>query len=70
MTVKNIEKKILRLSPAQRIHIVENILASLNVPDPAIERVWAKESDKRLGAYRSGKTKGITLETVKKRFAR
>ena len=70
MTIKNIEKNILRLSPAQRIHIVENILDSLHKPDPAIEHAWAIESDKRLTAYKNGKIKGVSFETVKRRMAK
>jgi len=70
MTVKNIEKTILQLSPIERIRIVENILASLDQPDPKIERAWGLESDKRLAAYKNGKIKGISLETVIKRLAK
>ena len=70
MTVKNIEKNILRLPPIQRIRIVENILASLDKPDPAIERAWGLESDRRLAAYKNGKVKGINAEIIKKRLAR
>ncbi len=70
MTVKNIEKNILQLSPVQRLRIVENILASLNKPDQTIERAWGLESDKRLAAYKEGKVKGIGLESVKKHLAK
>lgn len=70
MTTRNIEKTILQLSPIKRIRIVENILASLDKPDPAIERAWGIESDKRLTAYKNGKVKGISVENVKKHFPR
>ena len=66
MTIKNIEKNILRLKPIERIHIIENILASLSTPNPAIERAWGLESDKRLKAYKNGKVKGVSFETIKK----
>ncbi len=70
MTTKNIEKTILQLSPIQRLRIVDNILASLDKPDPDIERAWGLESDRRLAAYKNGKIKGISLETVKKRLTK
>ncbi len=63
-------KKILQLPPLKRIHIVEQILASLNVPDPKIERAWAIESDRRLAAYKKGLIKAIPLEVVKKRLSK
>ncbi len=69
MTAKDIEKTILHLSPIERIRIVEHILASLDKPDPAIERAWGLGSDKRLTAYKNGKAKGINVETIKKRLA-
>ena len=70
MTIKNIEKDILQLSPKERIHIVEHILASLNTPDPKIEKFWVAESEKRYAAYKSGDIKPISLHSMKKRFAR
>jgi len=70
MTIKNIEKSILQLSPIQRLRIVDNILASLDRPDPEIERAWGVESDKRLIAFKAGKIKGISLETLQKRLTK
>ncbi len=70
MTIKTIERSIPKLSPAERIHLIESLVASLDQPDPSIERAWAKESDKRLAAYKKGQLKGIPLETIKKRFSK
>lgn len=69
MTIKNIEKTILQLSPSKRIHIVENILASLNHPDRKIEKMWITESEKRYSAFKAGKIKPISLQNIKKRLA-
>ncbi|MEK6538936.1 MAG: addiction module protein [Nitrospirota bacterium] len=70
MTIKNIEKSILQLPPKERIHIVEHVLASLNTPDQKIEKLWVAESEKRYAAYKSGKIKPLSLQSIKKRFAR
>ena len=70
MTVKNIEKTILQLSPFERIRIVENILDSLHKPNPEIERAWIAESEKRFSDFKKGKIKAIPLEIVKRRIAR
>ena len=70
MTVKNIERNILKLNPLKRIRLIESLIASLNKPDPAIERAWAAESDKRLKTYKNGSIKGIDWETVKKKFVK
>nr|CAX68916.1 Putative addiction module component, CHP02574 [uncultured bacterium] len=66
MTAKNIEKTILRLKPVERIRIVENILASLHGSNPQVERAWGIESDKRLTDYKKGKTKAVSIESVRK----
>ncbi len=70
MTVKNIERNILKLNPLERIRLIESLISSLNKPDPAIERAWATESDKRLMAYKKGSVKGIAWEIVRKRFVK
>jgi putative addiction module component (TIGR02574 family) len=69
MTVKNIEKTILQLPPKKRIHIVERILNSLNAPDKKIEKLWVTESEKRYSAYKAGKIKAVSLESIKKRLS-
>ena len=68
MTLKNLEKSILQLPPIQRIHMIERIVESLNVPDQKIEKLWASESEKRYTAFKSGKMKSISLQALKKRL--
>ena len=38
MTIKQLEKETLKLSPLEKIHLVEKILSSLVAPDPVIEK--------------------------------
>ena len=68
MTIKTLQKEMLRLDPIDRIHMVEHILNSLDKPDPEIERAWAKESDRRLNEYKKGKVRAVSLEEVKKKL--
>lgn len=70
MTIKNIEQSLLKLPAIQRIHLIEILIASLDKPDPAIERAWGKESDRRLKEYKNGKVKAVEWEIVKKRFSK
>ena len=64
MTTKDIVKEALRLEPAKRFELVEEILHSLDQPDPAIDAVWLEEAERRLAAYRAGKVKGIPAEDI------
>ena len=53
-----------KLSPSERLRLVDEILASLDEPDPNIDRLWAKEAEDRLAAYRRGEIRAIPLEQV------
>jgi len=64
MTNREMLKQALALDPEQRFELVEEILHSLDRPDPAIDAVWIEEAERRLAAYRSGKVRGIPAEDV------
>ena len=61
---KTLSAEARKLSPAKRIDLVDDILASLDEPDPNIDRQWAKEADDRLAAYRRGEIQAVPLEQV------
>ncbi|MCC6947740.1 MAG: addiction module protein [Bradyrhizobiaceae bacterium] len=52
------------LSPGDRIALVEDVLDSLDRPDPNIDRLWAKEAGDRLAAYRRGEIKAKDLSDI------
>ncbi|MFU2486431.1 addiction module protein [Thauera sp. WH-1] len=56
--------KARKLKPEERFALVEEILNSLDHPDPAIERQWQEEAARRLAAYRSGRVVGVPAEDV------
>ncbi len=64
MTQQDIVKQALQLEPAKRFELVEEILHSLDQPDPAIDAVWLEEAEQRLAIYRAGKAEGIPVEDV------
>jgi putative addiction module component (TIGR02574 family) len=45
-----------RMPAADRIRLVEHLLATLDRPDPEIDRAWMEESERRLESYLRGKT--------------
>jgi putative addiction module component (TIGR02574 family) len=53
---KSIEEQADRLPAADRIRLVEHLLATLDKPGPDIDRAWADESERRLDAYLQGET--------------
>jgi hypothetical protein len=38
--------------------------ARLDEPDAAVDRLWAREAEERLAAYRRGEIKALSLEEV------
>ncbi|MBF0380424.1 MAG: addiction module protein [Magnetococcales bacterium] len=63
-TTNTIEAEVLRLSPADRLELVDKILVSLDEPDIEIDRLWSKEAEERIAAYRRGELKAIHLDEV------
>ena len=61
---KDLSAKARKLSPAERLELVDDVLASLDEPDPQIDRLWAKEAEERLAAYRRGEIKAVPLQEV------
>lgn len=68
MITKELQKKTLQLKPLDKVHLVEIILKSLDRPDPEIEKAWVAESEARYGAYKAGKIKAVSLDSVQKRL--
>lgn len=61
---KTLSENARKLSPTERLELVDEILASLDEPDPAIDRLWAREAEERIAAYRRGEIKALPLEEV------
>ena len=61
---KTLSMQARKLSTSDRLELVDDILASLDESDPNIDRLWAKEAEDRLAAYRRGEIKAIPLEQV------
>jgi putative addiction module component (TIGR02574 family) len=71
------EKKVHALSdaasvlpPKDRLEIVDQILASLDESDQAVDATWAKEAEGRLAAYRRGESRAIPLDAVLAKYRR
>ena len=64
MSAQDMLKQALQLDPEQRFELAEELLHSLDQPDPAIDAIWIEEAERRLAAYRAGSAKGIPAENV------
>lgn len=66
MTTKEIITKVADLPVEQRAKIADQILQTLNTPDPDIEKAWTKEAQRRLKEFEKGEVEAIPGEQVMK----
>jgi len=57
-------EQALKLDPSERLELIDRVLHSLDQPDPAIDRMWIEEAERRLTEYRAGKVRGIPAEDI------
>ena len=54
----------LKLTASERAAVAERLLASLDVPDPAIDAAWAHEANARVEAHDRGEIESVPAEDV------
>lgn len=69
-TAKTLSERARELPPAERLRVVDDILSSLDETDVALDRLWAKEAEDRLSAWRRGEIRDQPLEDVLRDFHR
>ena len=47
----SIVEEALTLKPIERLHLVDELLLSLDIPTKEIDLLWAEEAEKRIEAY-------------------
>jgi putative addiction module component (TIGR02574 family) len=71
---KKIIDEALSLPVEERARLVNTLLESLNVPNPAIDKKWAQVAKRRLAELRSGKVTPIpgdeVFDRVHERFSK
>lgn len=67
-TAKTLSEQARMLPPAERLHLVDEILGSLDETDPAIDRLWAREAEDRLSAWRRGEIRDMPLDEVLRNY--
>lgn len=64
MGTRKLVEQALKLDPADRLRLVDQVLHSLDEPDPKVEQIWIEEAERRLKEYRAGRVRGIPAEEV------
>jgi len=61
---ESVLNQALKLSVSDRAALVENLILSLDKPDPSLDAQWLKEAEDRLAAYRTGELTAVDAEQV------
>ncbi len=64
MQVNEIIQEALRLPAAARFEIVDQLMQSLDKPDPEIDRLWGEEAVRRLARFDAGHSKTHSIDEV------
>jgi hypothetical protein len=65
---KLLKDTLIKLNDSEKIEAIELLSDCLNKPDKEVEKLIAKESEKRFKDYKSGKIKSKTLSSVLKKI--
>lgn len=61
---KKLFREAMNLPVSERASLIEELMASLDQPDPDIDALWAKEAEERLAAYKRGEVEAYPAEEV------
>jgi putative addiction module component (TIGR02574 family) len=65
VVAKKLVDEVLLLPTDVRVSLVEQLLTSLNLPtQPEVDRLWAKEAERRIAQIEKGKVRLIPGEKV------
>lgn len=60
----NLLQEASQLPPDKRAALVEDLIASLDKPNAALDALWLKEAEDRMAAYRAGELEAVDAEQV------
>ena len=67
-TPEEILRDAITLRPLDQAKLIDQLMACLDAPDPELDKLWAEEVESRLDAFKSGKIKSVTLESVLSKY--
>jgi putative addiction module component (TIGR02574 family) len=67
---KALSQEAKKLSPEERIELIEELQRSLDPTDPEIDRAWAEEARDRLAAYLRGEMEATPFEEILQKYVK
>ena len=57
-------EEVFNLKPLEKVHLIDQLLLSLDLPNNELDKIWMEEAEKRIGAYEAGKTQATNVYKV------
>jgi putative addiction module component (TIGR02574 family) len=67
-TALELVQEIEKLSPAERVRVIDMVIRDTIKPDPEIEKVWVREATARWNAFERGGIEAVPYESVMARY--
>jgi len=61
---KKIFQQAMNLPTIERASLIEELLSSMDKPDSELDKLWTKEAEERLAAYRQGNMESYSADEV------
>lgn len=61
-------KEALILPVKEKTALIEQLISSLDQPDPELDALWAKESESRIDAYDQGRLTSVSLQEAVSKY--
>ena len=61
---KTLSAQARKLTPEERVELVDDLLSSLHESDQEMDRLWVEEAQDRWAAFQRGEIKALSLEEV------
>ncbi|MCH8558365.1 MAG: addiction module protein [Balneolia bacterium] len=61
-------KEALVLPDREKSELIEQLISSLDRPDPELDALWAKETESRLDAYDQGRLTSVSLQEAVSKY--
>lgn len=69
-TKEKLLKEALELPATEKSEIIEQLIKSLDQPDPKMDSLWKKEAEERIDAYRDGLITSVSAEEAFKKYTK
>jgi len=63
-------EELFDLKPLDKIHLIDQLLLSLDLPDNELDKIWVEEAEKRIDSYEAGNTQASDVYEVLAKYKR